>query len=150
MKVKDVLQKDVITIRHDATHAEAAKTLYINNISGAPVVDGKGRLVGMISEKDLFTALYPSFQAFNAQPEFYLDPESHEEDIHEIKLLKVETFMRKHIITVTPETPILRAGAIMLAHGFHRLPVEQNGKLVGIVTRDHIYRAILKKHLDLS
>jgi acetoin utilization protein AcuB len=55
--------------------------------------------------------------------------------------------MIKQVISVTPDTPILKAGGVMLAHGVHRLPVVENGRMVGIVTRDDVYTAVLVQHL---
>ena len=146
MRVKDVCEKQVITVHKDATHEAAARLFYGKGISGAPVVDDAGRLVGMLSEKDLFRALYPSYRSFFENPEHYLDAEAREADLHDVRAKKVSECMSRAIFAIQPETPLLRAGAIMLAKGIHRLPVMENGKLVGIVTRDHIYKAILRKH----
>ncbi len=149
MQVREVLEKNVITLHSDATHEEAARLLYGSNISGAPVLNTEGELVGMLSEKDLFKALYPSYRSFFESPEYYLDQEAREEDIREVRTRKVSDIMSKAIFAIQPDTPLLRAGAIMLAKGIHRLPVLENGKLVGIVTRDHIYKAILRRHFGL-
>jgi CBS domain-containing protein len=149
MKVKDVLLKNVITVHPDATHEEASRLFYKSNISGAPVVNSDGRLVGMLSEKDLFRALYPTYRSFFESPEYYLDEESREADVAEVRTQKISEIMSTAIFAIQADTPIRRAGAIMLAKGIHRLPVLEDGKLVGLVTRDHIYKAILKKHLGL-
>jgi CBS domain-containing protein len=147
MKVKDVLITNVITIPLGATHEEAARLLSAHNISGAPVVDEHGTLVGVLSEKDLFRGLYPSYQKFFDDPHFYMDYEAREDSVEEIHAKPVSKFMRSNVISVTSDTPILRAGAIMLAKNVARLPVVNDGKLVGIVTRDQIYEAVLRKHL---
>lgn len=148
MKVKDVLEADVITVPHEAAHVEAARILYANKISSAPVSDGKNRIIGIISEKDLFKALYPSYRSFIENPTYFLDYEAREGNADEVKTANVKQFMTKNVISVTPETPILRAGAIMLAKGIHTLPVVKDGILAGIVTRDHIYQAVLKRYLN--
>lgn len=147
MKVKDVMDANVFTVRNDATYEEAARYFAKKDISGAPVVDPQNRVVGMLSEKDLFKALYPLYKNFHDNPELYLDYEAREEKIKEIRSDTVDKFFSKNIISVEPETPILRAGALMLAKGIHRLPVIKDGKLAGIVTREHIYQRILRHHL---
>ncbi len=149
MLVKDVLEKNVITVHPDATHEQASRLFYESNISGAPVVNSDGRLVGMLSEKDLFRALYPTYQSFFENPEYYLDEESREADVAEVRNARVGDIMSRAVFAIQADTPIRRAGAIMLAKGVHRLPVLEGARLVGIVTRDHIYKAILKKHLKL-
>lgn len=147
MKVKDVMDPEVFTIRNDATYEEAARYFAQKDISGAPVVDAQNRVVGMLSEKDLFKALYPLYRNFYENPELYVDYEARESKIGEVRKDTVDKFTSKRIISVEPETPVLRAGALMLARGVHRLPVIKDGKLVGIVTREHIYKKILESHL---
>lgn len=151
MIVKNVMEKKVITIQKDASYYEAAKILYSNHISGAPVVDANNNLIGMLSEKDLFKVLYPFYRSYYDNPELYLDSESRENKANDIKDHKIETFMSKgnEINTVEPNTPVMRAGALMIAKHVHRLPVIDKGKLVGIVSREDIFRAILKRNFDL-
>jgi CBS domain-containing protein len=149
MKVKDIMETRVVTIHKDATYEEAARILYANRLSGAPVVDRNGYLVGMLSEKDLFRVLYPYYNSFNESPELYLDYEARESKAHDIRDHKVETFMAKNIVSVEPETPVLHAGAIMLARQISRLPVVTEKQVVGMITREVIYRAILKQNFDL-
>lgn len=149
MKVRDIMETQVITLSPNTTYEEAARVLYENNISGAPVVDENNQTVGMISEKDLFKVLYPFYKSFYEHPEFYADNESRESKAKEIRGKKIEIFMSKDIATVTPDTPILTAGAVMLARGIHRLPVVEEGKIVGIISRKSIYRAILKENFGL-
>lgn len=149
MKVRDIMETKVITLSPNTTYEEAAGVLYGNNISGAPVVDENNQIVGMISEKDLFKVLYPFYKSFYEHPEFYADIESRESKAKEIRGKKIGIFMSKEIATVTPDTPILTAGAVMLARGIHRLPVMEEGKLVGIISRKSIYRAILKENFGL-
>lgn len=150
MKIKDVIKSEVITVNQNATYREAANVLYQNKISGVPVVDDDGRLVGLLSEKDLFKMLFPYEDDFSADPEMYLDFEIGENRIDEIENHKISDFMNKHVVTIDKETPVLKAGGLMLARGIHRLPVTENGKLIGIVSRKDIFGTILKKHLHLE
>lgn len=149
MKVQDVMGTAVITVLPQATYEEAARIMHDHKLSGLPVVDGEGNLVGMISEKDLFKALYPLYHHYILQPEVYLDQEAQENEINDLRTHPVERYMIRKVLTVELDAPILRAGGIMLAYNVHRLPVVERGKLVGIVTREDIYGAILKHHLDL-
>ena len=148
MKVRDVMQMDVKTIPHEATYEQAAKFLNEHQLSGALVVDPSGKLVGVLSEKDLFRVLYPFYSSYYESPELYQDLESREMKMDEIRNHPVKKFMSTKLVTIDPEAPILRAGAIMLAQHVHRLPVLENGNLVGIIYREHIYRAILNQHFS--
>lgn len=149
MKVKEVMKTEVITLPAHLTYEEAARVLYHEKISGAPVVAPKGVLLGVVSEKDLFRLLYPSYQDFYKHPEAYTNYELRENKMDELRRRPISEIVAREIHTVTPEMPILKAGALMLSHNLHRLPVVSENKLVGIITRDHIFRSILKKHLPL-
>lgn len=150
MKIRNVMKSPVITISEFATYEEAARILYNNRVSGAPVVDGQGNLVGILSEKDLFRVLFPFEKSFYDNPEAYLDFEGREKKIDEISHDVITPYISRKVVTVDPDTPILKAGGLMLAKGIHRLPVMENGKLVGIVSRKDIFGRILKNHLGLD
>lgn len=150
MRVRDVLERGLIIIPHTATHEEAATILYRHNVSGAPVLDETQRLVGMISEKDLFRALYPAYAEYYENPAHFLDYEAREANAKDVRRKPVTDFMARHVYTIGPDDPILKAGGLMLAKSIHRLPVvDRDGTLLGIVTREQIYRAILERHLKM-
>ena len=150
MKVSDVMISEVVTIPETATYKDAVILLLGAKISGAPVVNKHGEVVGMISEKDLFRVLYPKYNSFYNSPEDYLDFESREDKIKEVILHPICDFMAKDIITVEDHFPIMKVGALMLAKGIHRAPVVNKGtrKLLGIITREHIFSKVLDSKLN--
>jgi CBS domain-containing protein len=151
MKVKEIMKTDIITIHKDLSCKEAARILLENKITGAPVVDDEGKVVGVFSEKDIFRALFPSYREFFESPGTYLDFEKMEEEAESAAVeKKVEEIMKKNYIVATPDAPVLKVGAQMIVTGFHRVPVLEGGKLVGMVTRHEIYQAILKKYFGLE
>jgi len=147
MKVFDIMERNPITIPVDATYEQASDILYANNISGAPVVGKDGKLVGILSLKDLFRVLYPFYSSYYEHPESYTDMEMREGKVDEIRKKNISEFMTKRLITVPHHIPIMRAGAVMLAHNVHHLPVLENEKFVGLLTKNLIYRAILQHHV---
>jgi CBS domain-containing protein len=147
MKVRDVMVTPVITVSPTTTYEEAAKIMHTNHISGVPVVDDKGGLLGIVSEKDLFRAMFPLYEEYAVTPDIIVDKEAQEGEIELIRKYPVEKYMSRKVITIGPNSPILCAGGLMLAHGLHRLPVVEDKELIGIVTREDIYGTILKKHL---
>jgi CBS domain-containing protein len=147
MRVRDVMITPVITVTPTTTYEETARLLHRHDVSGLPVVSENGKLVGVVSEKDLFRAMYPLYEEYILEPHAYYDQELQEEEIETIRKQPVEKYMSKQVVTIAPDVCILHAGGLMLARGLHRLPVVENGKLVGIVTREDIYGTILKKHL---
>ncbi|TAL20757.1 CBS domain-containing protein [Patescibacteria group bacterium] len=149
MKVRDVMEKNVIAVKKGATYEEVARILDKQGIKGAPVVDENNVVIGVVSEKDLYKILYPFYSSFYDHPELYVDFENRESKIDEVRGKKVEEFMSRNTVSVSPDSPVMRAGAMMIAKGVHRLPVIENGKLVGIVTRSKIYRTLLRNRLAL-
>lgn len=147
MKVRDVMITPVITVTPNTTYEETARLLHLHQVSGLPVVNEHGKLVGVVSEKDLFRAMYPLYEEYILEPHAYYNDERQEEEIEAIRKQPVEKYMSKQVVTISPNASILHAGGLMLARGLHRLPVIENHDLVGIITREDIYGTILKKHL---
>lgn len=147
MKVKDIMEKNIITATPDTTYQELAEILYKNDISGIPIVDKENVLVGFVSERDIFRILYPHYKSYYEQPEVYADLEGRELKVREIRKHRAEIFMTKDPVIVKPDDPIMKAGALMLAKNVSRFPVVENGRVVGIISRKMIYRAILEKYL---
>ncbi|MCC6563520.1 CBS domain-containing protein, partial [Candidatus Uhrbacteria bacterium] len=141
------MSTDVVTILHGTPSREVERILREKSISGAPVVDLEGKVVGLVSEKDLFRILYPFYRSFYENPELYSDLEAREHKATDVADHPVERFMSSKVWTIEPDIPLMRAGAIMLARGIHRMPVMEEGKLVGIITRRAVYRAVFEMNL---
>lgn len=143
LKVKDIMVKKFISIPYESSLKEAAQILHEGGFAGAPVVDEGGNLKGVISEKDLFRALYPSYGEFYEQVEMIptMDSDEMQNWLISASDKKIKDII-KEPITTTAETPLVQVGALMLAQGIHRLPVMDGGKMVGIITRRDIYSAI--------
>ena len=120
--------------------------LTIHNISGAPVVDETGKVLGIISESDLLNAAkkraaMPHVAAFGV----FLAPEETLDRVYkEGMTLLAEEVMSKRIISVPPDISLAEAGNLMLRHKINRVPVldEATGDLLGIVTREDILRGM--------
>ena len=124
MIVEKVMTKKVITLKSDYSMFKAAQVLYDNAISGAPVINDKKKIVGIISEKDVFRALHPSYQDYIKKDVLPNNFEEMEQQARNLKTKKVKDFMNRDLLIVTPQTPIMKAGALMLAKGYNRIPVE--------------------------
>lgn len=144
------MEKNVITVTKDTPYEEVAKILYEHNISGVPVLDEGEKIVGIVSEKDIYRVLYPYYKSYYEHPESYTDLEERECKASEIKDHRAEVFMSKNVVPIKPEDPVMLAGSIMLAKNISRLPVVESGKVVGIISRKMIYRAILKRCFDFK
>ena len=149
MLVKEVMQRKVVVVDAHMTCREVAEVLLQHKISGAPVVDEKSQLVGVVSEKDLFRAIYPSQAEFIESEAAYLDFEKLEGEAKGAGERKVSEVMSARLIVATPDTPVLKIGAQMIASGIHRIPVADQGKVVGMVSRRDIYSTIFKDYFNL-
>lgn len=148
MRIRDIMETNVITVSKHTTYGELARLIFERGISGAPVVE-EGKLIGIISEKDLFRVLYPFYTSFYQNPELYTDLEEREDKMREIQNKPIEKYMITKVITVSPDDPVMKGGALMLAYNINRLPVVEGGKLVGIISRKKIYHSLLKKSFNL-
>ena len=160
MKVHEIMKTKVVTIPESATYQEAAHILHSHTVSGAPVVSDDNKLVGVLSEKDLFRVLYPFYSSYHEHPEMYTDHEAREYKIDEVKHKGIEDFISQEVHTAEPHMPVMKVGGLLLAKGIHRMPVvetdsaadsdhEPHGKLIGIVSRRDIYTRVVADHLGL-
>lgn len=144
--IRDIMKTEVATVQQEDTLDQVARLLLGKTISGAPVVDSEGKLIGVVSEKDIFHAVFPSYQEFYVRPDIWVNYDW--TDVQDrLKKITVGEIMTRRVFTVEGDEPILKVGAMMLAHHIHRVPVLHAGKLVGIVTRKDIYRSLLRKAL---
>lgn len=147
MKVREIMDTKFTSIKEGTTYQDVFKTLEENDCSGAPVINLDGEIIGIVSEKDLFRVLFPFYSSYYKNPELYIDYEERENKVDDIKKHKIEVFMNRDFVHISPDDPVLRAGALMLAKNISRLPVLENGKLVGMLWRRDIYKTILQKKL---
>ncbi|HEV2766927.1 MAG TPA: CBS domain-containing protein [Acidimicrobiales bacterium] len=148
MLVRQVMTTDVLTFSPDEGVQDATRRLIERGVDGGPVVDGEGRLVGMLSSGDLLvqeTKLhYPTvISLFGAYLEL---PSSHrrfEEDLRRAVGATVGDVMHDEPVSCAEDDTLERAATLMHDHEVSRLPVVGDGKVVGIVARGDILRAVM-------
>ena len=128
MKVADLMQPKVKTIHSDATVAEAIVSLADAHISGMPVVDGTGRVIGIVSSTDVLAA----------------EAEAEDRDARQALLesTTVRDVMTPRPYTIGPNEEVREAACQMLYADVHRLFVAEGDKVVGIITTTDIVRAV--------
>jgi CBS domain-containing protein len=144
----DIMTRDVAVVHPDTTLLAAVKLMASRRISGMPVVDEHGTLMGMMSEGDVL-AWHEGFSErearwFDLLAEGFDLAEDFLRQVQEQRR-KVKTLMSSNPITVTETTPARQIASLMHTHGIKRVPVMRNGKLVGIVTRTDLVRALAQK-----
>jgi CBS domain-containing protein len=125
--VRDYMDLEVPTLRPEQDILEAIDFLIANRVTGAPVVDADGRVVGMLTEKDCLRLLALGSGDDVAQG-------------------TVGAFMTTDITTVEPRMNIYFAAGLFLTANFRRIPVVENGRLVGAITRFDLVRAVSENH----
>jgi CBS domain-containing protein len=146
LTVADVMTREVITVAPDTPVQEIAKLLYERHISGAPVVDADGRLVGILSEGDLMThagALGGEAPRRSWWLRFFADRTSRAEDYLKAHGRVAADVMTKDPHTVTPSASLAEVARLLEDHGIKRVPVVENGRLVGIVSRANLLRGLV-------
>ncbi|KXS40392.1 MAG: hypothetical protein AWU59_2551 [Methanolobus sp. T82-4] len=151
MKVRDVMNPDVVVCSPEDTIGDVARLLKQNNISGLPVVDD-GKVVGIVSEGDLLRLLevpehgglwLPSpFEVIEVPIRELINWEDTKRMLEDVGSQPVADIMKEKVYTVSPEDSIEKASESITRHKINRLPVVENKKLVGIVTRGDIIRGL--------
>jgi CBS domain-containing protein len=122
MVAKDIMTKEIITVGPTTSVKKLAMTLVKNQISGAPVVDKNGKIIGVVSEADIVGK----------------------------KGKDVKAIMSKKVISVTEDAPVEAVARLMITHKITRLPVMRDDEVIGIVSRADIVNLIaMGKHVAL-
>ncbi|MFH2104881.1 MAG: CBS domain-containing protein [Parcubacteria group bacterium] len=150
MEVKEVMKKEVISVRVGMSITEAAMILLKHNITGAPVIDQSGKLVGVVSEKDIFKYLYPDYHEYYSFLGFDKEKSDIQAKIKEGQDKQINEIMSKNVIYVAPHDSVVRVGALMIMKKIHRVVVVDKGKLVGIVGRRDVYHHVFRTAMDVE
>lgn len=146
--VRDVMTTDVLTFRPEDTVQEAYQRLVERDVDGGPVVDEDGGVVGMLTTDDLLvqeTKLhYPTVVSlFNAYLELPSSHRKFEQELRKAVGANVADVMTEHVESCAADDTLERAATLMHEHEVSRLPVTDDGKLVGLVARGDILRAVM-------
>ncbi len=127
LDVRDYMTTDLVTLDPHSDLLAAANTLIEHDISGAPVVDGDGRMVGILTERDCLQAAL--------QAEYYGTRGG-----------LVSDFMSVDVECIAPEESILKIAAMFIKGSYNRYPVVEDGRLVGQISRRDVMRALRKRY----
>ncbi|CCO07092.1 CBS domain-containing protein [Desulforamulus hydrothermalis] len=146
MKAKDIMKTDVITVTADTNIKDIAQILTDKGISGVPVVNQEGKLVGIVTEGDLLhkeaNPRIPKFFGILGAMIYFGGVDQYREDFKKLAALKASEIMTSEVITVSKETDIRTIATLMIEHNIKRIPVVENGKVLGIVSRSDIIKTL--------
>lgn len=144
MKVRDVMTKPVVSIDAEAPVSLAIRLMLQKKISGLPVVDSNGNLVGVVTEGDFLRRAETGTQHTQSRwLEFLAGPGAVAEDYVRSHGRKVSEVMTRNVKTVDEATQLKDVVALMERNHIKRVPVLRGKKLVGIVTRANLLRALV-------
>lgn len=148
LTAKDIMTKDVITVKEGTKVSELADILTKNRISGAPVLDDSGRVIGVVTESDLVEqskSLHLPTVFTILDSVIFLESAKHfEKELKKMTGAKVEDIYTEEPLTVHPDTPIREIATIMAEKKIYTIPVLEGGKLVGIIGKADVVRASAK------
>ncbi|GAB4389652.1 MAG: CBS domain-containing protein [Thermodesulfovibrionales bacterium] len=146
LKAVDIMRKDVVTVPPEMTVEELGRLFMERNISGAPVVDPEGRVVGIVTENDLISRnkrlhIPTVLRIFDAM----IPVDDSREVEKEIKRMSSTTVMdicTRDVITIGEDTTLDEIATLMSEKKVHLLPVVMAGKVVGIVGKHEVIKGI--------
>ena len=146
LTAQDIMTRSVITVREDATVRELATLFLAQNISGAPVVDANGRVIGVVTESDLIfqnkKVHLPTAVAILDAFIFLESPGKTAKELKKIAGARVGDICSHDLVSVTPETGLEELATLMAEKKVHTLPVLRGDELVGVIGKSDIIRTI--------
>ena len=144
MKAKDVMTRRIVSIAPDATVLQAARLMLQHHISGLPVVDASGTLVGILSEGDFLRRRETATERRRSRwLEFLMGPGKIAAEYTHSHGEKVSEVMTDEARTVDEDTDLEAVVELMERHRIKRVPVMRAGKMTGILTRSNLMHAMV-------
>lgn len=150
MLVKEVMTRDIVTVTPDTDLQTLAEVFLRRDISGAPVVDTEGNFLGIVEEEGLIIkdkkVHLPTF-LYILNGFIEIGEQKFEDEIQKMSATTVAGIMEKEVATLSPDTPIEDVASLIVDRGLHYFPVIDKKKVIGVVTRKDIVRAIAEGKL---
>jgi CBS domain-containing protein len=143
MHVRDVMVAPVITVKPSTTVREVAQLFLEKRISAAPVIDSQQKLVGIVSEGDLLHRVEAGTERHRSWwLEGFIGNDTLAAEYVKAHGRKVSDVMTRKVITASPQTPLHEVATLMEKNAIKRVPILENGQLVGIVSRANLIQAV--------
>jgi CBS domain-containing protein len=151
LTVRDAMTRTVVSVQPSTPLKEVARALLDHGISGLPVVAGDGTVLGVVSEADLLVKEQGA-DAVHHRPlaRFIGESTASRAQLLKVAALTAAEAMTAPAITITPGRPLQEAAATMTSRHVNRLPVVDDGQLVGIISRADLVRAYIRSDDELT
>jgi len=151
MRADDIMSMEVVTVSPDAHVRDIAKKLLEHHVSALPVVDGQGRLLGIVSEGDLMRRRESGTER---RQSWWLrllqNPNELAGEYVKTHGLHAKDVMTQKVITVTEDTPVTKIAELLEKHHIKRVPVVHDGRVVGIVSRANLLHGLIARKVPIS
>jgi CBS domain-containing protein len=148
LTAKDIMTKDVITVKPETSIEELSSLLVKNQISGVPVVDASGALYGMATENDLISRNkrlhIPTVVSFLDAAIYLESSKKFEQEVKRLAATKVGDICARTVVTIPEDATVADIATIMDEKKVHLLPVIKNGKIIGIVGKRDVVKAVAR------
>jgi CBS domain-containing protein len=149
LTAKDIMTKDVITVKPGTSVEDLSSLLVKHGISGAPVLDDSGALYGIVTENDLIRQNkrlhIPTVVSFLDAAIYLESSKKFEEEVKRVTATKVGDICMRKVVTITEDTTVVDIATIMSEKKVYLLPVVKGNKVVGIVGKRDVVKAMARQ-----
>ncbi len=149
LTAKDIMTKNVVTVKPETSIEELASLLVKHQISGAPVLDEAGGLYGIVTENDLISQNkrlhIPTVVSFLDAAIYLESSKKFEAEVKRITATKAGDICARKVLTIAEDTTLVDIATIMDEKKVQLLPVVTNGKMVGIVGKRDVVKAVARQ-----
>jgi len=149
LTAKDIMTRDVLSVRPDTSIEELSSILVKNEISGVPVVDDAGALYGIVTENDLISRNkrlhIPTVVSFLDAAIYLESSKKFEQEVKRLTATRVGDICSRKVVTIAEDTTVTDIATIMFEKKAHLLPVLRGGKVVGIVGKRDMVKAVARQ-----
>jgi CBS-domain-containing membrane protein len=149
LTAKDIMTRDVLTVKPDTSIEELSSILVNNEISGVPVLDDSGALFGIVTENDLISRNkrlhIPTVVSFLDAAIYLESSKKFEQEVKRLTATRVGDICSRKVVTITEDTTVIDIATIMSEKKVQLLPVIKAGKVVGIVGKRDMVKAVIRQ-----
>jgi CBS domain-containing protein len=149
LTAKDIMTKDVVSVKPDTSIEDLSSLLVENGISGVPVIDDAGMLYGIVTENDLISRNkrlhIPTVVGFLDSAIYLESSKKFEQEVKRLCATRVGDICNRKVVSITEETSVIDIATIMSEKKAHLLPVVREGRVVGVVGKRDMVKAIARQ-----
>lgn len=146
MKLSDVMTKNILAVGPEKPICKVQALLIRYHLNDMLVTDSENKLLGIVTYSDICCKLLPDYDELMKDSSYFLNPELIEDRLADIMHLPVKDIMTTNVITTESEAFAIKAGALMTAKKIKQLPVIENNRLIGVISRTDISWGLMLKY----